>query len=114
MEDLLDALKSVSLISNEDKRIWELDPDEEIFVKTVCISIDRSILPCSSTTTRWIRTIPRKINIHAGRVILDRLTTRSNLCRRGINVPSILCALCEAEVEISCHVFGDCSLSNEV
>ncbi|GJY33132.1 ribonuclease H-like domain-containing protein [Tanacetum coccineum] len=45
-------------------------------------------LPKENVATRWIKTIPIKVNVFAWKLHLDRLPTRSNLLKRGIQVQS--------------------------
>nr|GFA24806.1 hypothetical protein [Tanacetum cinerariifolium] len=52
--------------------------------------------------------IPRKVNIFMWRFMLDRLPHRLNLSSREIDIPSIGCPLCNANMESSNHVFFDC------
>ncbi|GJZ97413.1 RNA-directed DNA polymerase, eukaryota [Tanacetum coccineum] len=42
------------------------------------------LLPKENVATRWIKTIPIKVNVFAWKLHLDRLPTRSNLLKRGI------------------------------
>nr|GEW54582.1 RNA-directed DNA polymerase, eukaryota [Tanacetum cinerariifolium] len=46
--------------------------------------LDTTFLPTDVTPTRWVKTIPIKINIFAWKVFLDRLPTRSNLNSRNV------------------------------
>ncbi|GKA53772.1 RNA-directed DNA polymerase, eukaryota [Tanacetum coccineum] len=45
------------------------------------------------------RILPIKINVFAWKVCLDALPTRCNMSHRGIDIPSILCPLCNRAVE---------------
>ncbi|GKB41918.1 RNA-directed DNA polymerase, eukaryota, reverse transcriptase zinc-binding domain protein [Tanacetum coccineum] len=53
----------------------------------------------------WINVVPIKVNILAWRVPLDKLPTRLNLSRLGMEISSILCPLCNVAVESSSHLF---------
>nr|GEW61541.1 RNA-directed DNA polymerase, eukaryota [Tanacetum cinerariifolium] len=50
---------------------------------------------------RWV--IPIKINVFAWKVQKDRLPCRLNLSRLGIDIPSILCPICDSGVESLAH-----------
>ncbi|GJS40888.1 RNA-directed DNA polymerase, eukaryota, reverse transcriptase zinc-binding domain protein [Tanacetum coccineum] len=50
----------------------------------------------SEVSTRWLRVVPIKVNVHAWRVCLDKLPTRANLSLRGMDIPSIACPLCNS------------------
>ena len=44
----------------------------------------------------------------------DRLPHRFNLSARGIDITSISCSSCNANVESSSHIFFDCDIAKEV
>ncbi|GJR99791.1 RNA-directed DNA polymerase, eukaryota, reverse transcriptase zinc-binding domain protein [Tanacetum coccineum] len=50
----------------------------------------------AEVSTRWLRVVPIKVNVHAWRVCLDKLPTRANLSLRGMDIPSIACPLCNS------------------
>ncbi|GJU77442.1 RNA-directed DNA polymerase, eukaryota, reverse transcriptase zinc-binding domain protein, partial [Tanacetum coccineum] len=70
--------------------------------------IDTHLLPALDRPTQWDNCIPRKVNIFMWHVMLDRLPHHLNLSSRGIDIPSIGCPLCNANVEPSNHIFFDC------
>nr|GEY35984.1 RNA-directed DNA polymerase, eukaryota, reverse transcriptase zinc-binding domain protein [Tanacetum cinerariifolium] len=45
---------------------------------------------------------------------IDALPTRLNISRRGIDIDSILCPICDCGVESSSHLFFSCSLARQV
>ncbi|GKC76475.1 RNA-directed DNA polymerase, eukaryota, reverse transcriptase zinc-binding domain protein [Tanacetum coccineum] len=75
--------------------------------------IDDKRLPEVSTKTRWIKAMPIKVNVHAWKVRLDCLPTRLNISRRGMDIGSILCPICDTAVESSRHVFFNCNVAEE-
>ena len=48
------------------------------------------------------------------RVLLDRLPTRTNLIRRGVELMSPNCVMCQASEESFHHLFLDCSIAQRV
>ncbi|GJV59705.1 RNA-directed DNA polymerase, eukaryota, reverse transcriptase zinc-binding domain protein [Tanacetum coccineum] len=60
-------------------------------VKTTREHIDQCYFPNSGLETRWNRYLPKKINIFIWRALRDRLPTRWNLSRKGIDVDSLFC-----------------------
>nr|GEX23871.1 hypothetical protein [Tanacetum cinerariifolium] len=54
------------------------------------------------------------VNIFAWRLSLDRLLTRLNLSLRGLDIPSIVCPMCNDVVEAVDHVFFGCDLACDV
>ncbi|GJW31555.1 RNA-directed DNA polymerase, eukaryota [Tanacetum coccineum] len=58
-----------------------------------------------------IKTIPIKVNVFAWKLHLDRLPTRSNLLKRGIQVQSSLCPICNVLQEDTSHLFFSCDVA---
>ena len=48
------------------------------------------------------------------RILLDRLPTRLNLVRRGVQLANSLCPLCQDGVESTDHLFNTCSVVQQV
>ncbi|GJZ06331.1 RNA-directed DNA polymerase, eukaryota, reverse transcriptase zinc-binding domain protein [Tanacetum coccineum] len=86
--------------------------------KDLCDITDDVLLPQMQdrwdAPTRWVKLVPIKINILAWKIYLDRLPTRLNLSGRGLDIPSILCPLCNEAVESTSHIFFSCSLARQV
>ncbi|GJT97365.1 RNA-directed DNA polymerase, eukaryota [Tanacetum coccineum] len=91
--------------------ICDLSGDGEFRVKEVRNFIDDLFLPSHPEVTRWVKCIPKKINIFVWRARRDCLPTRQNLIRRGVVLESDVCPLCEDSVEESQHVFFQCSIA---
>nr|GEU34293.1 RNA-directed DNA polymerase, eukaryota [Tanacetum cinerariifolium] len=83
-------------------------------VRSTRIYIDENILSKVDALTRWVKVIPIKVNIHAWRVCLDKIPTRLNLSLRGLDIPSILCPLCNLAAKSTSHIFFSCSLARQV
>ncbi|GKA82972.1 RNA-directed DNA polymerase, eukaryota [Tanacetum coccineum] len=50
-------------------------------------------LPKGDKPTRWVKSVPIKVNVFAWKLFLDRLPTRFNLAHRNVYVPSLDCPL---------------------
>nr|GEU38326.1 RNA-directed DNA polymerase, eukaryota [Tanacetum cinerariifolium] len=98
------------------RRTMGLGPawEKSLSVKDLRNLLDESFLPKDSTTTRWVKSIPIKINVFAWKVYLDRLPTRLNLIRRDVQVPSLSCPVCNAAYEDMSHLLFSCDLANDV
>nr|GEY91439.1 RNA-directed DNA polymerase, eukaryota [Tanacetum cinerariifolium] len=92
----------------------DLNDDGYFHVKDVRSKLDDSLLPKADTPTRWIKTIPIKLNIFAWKVSLNRLPTRLNLVRRGVLVSPISCPICLAGLEDLDHLLFRCNMAAEV
>ncbi|GKE39688.1 RNA-directed DNA polymerase, eukaryota, partial [Tanacetum coccineum] len=76
--------------------------------------LDEAFLPKMEVPTRWIKSIPIKVNVFAWKLYLDRLPTRSNLSRRNVSLPSLACPLCDHVLEDSSHLFFGCSVAKDI
>ncbi|XP_071695506.1 uncharacterized protein [Rutidosis leptorrhynchoides] len=59
----------------------------------------------------WITLVPRKVNLFIWCLCMERISTRSNLMKRGIAPPSVNCPFCDNGVEDSEHLFCNCGLT---
>ncbi|GJY19200.1 RNA-directed DNA polymerase, eukaryota, reverse transcriptase zinc-binding domain protein [Tanacetum coccineum] len=114
MMDLMAYIEGVVLGVASDRWYWSLDGSGEFTVASVRKVIDDIRLPVVATQTRWIKAVPIKVNVHAQKVILDCLSTRLNLSRRGIDIPSILCPICDRVTESSRHLFFECHFAKDI
>ncbi|GJU61242.1 hypothetical protein Tco_1243077 [Tanacetum coccineum] len=90
--DQLSLLLDTVILSNMDDRwFWDLNGDGVFQVKDVRSMLDEAFLPKMEVPTRWIKSIPIKVNVFAWKLYLDRLPTRSNLSRsrRNVSLPSL-------------------------
>ena len=56
----------------------------------------------------WNKWLPTRVNCFLWRLLLNRLPNRTKLRLRGINIPSDICPLCEANAEVADHLFLSC------
>ncbi|GJV42344.1 RNA-directed DNA polymerase, eukaryota, reverse transcriptase zinc-binding domain protein [Tanacetum coccineum] len=110
----LDRDKDCLLSSDRDVCYWSMANDGMFSVTSTRHIIDSHLLPALDMPTQWDKCIPRNVNIFMWRFMLDRLPHRLNLSSRGIDIPSIGCPLCNANVESSNHVFFDCDNAKAV
>ncbi|GKA72892.1 RNA-directed DNA polymerase, eukaryota, reverse transcriptase zinc-binding domain protein, partial [Tanacetum coccineum] len=111
---LVKIMEGITLFDSKDRWRWSLEGCGEFTVASVRNLLDANSLPVVSSKTRWIKAVPIKVNIHAWKVKLDILPTRLNISKRGMDIESILCPLCEKNVESSSHIFFTCPISREI
>ncbi|GKA53885.1 putative reverse transcriptase domain-containing protein [Tanacetum coccineum] len=51
--------------------------------------------------TRWVKYVPIKVNVTAWKIKMDALPTRLNISRRGMDIQSLSCPICDCGVESS-------------
>ncbi|GJS61724.1 RNA-directed DNA polymerase, eukaryota, reverse transcriptase zinc-binding domain protein [Tanacetum coccineum] len=112
--DLRTTTSNVLLPNMHDRWFWSLNSSGEFSVSSVRNYIDDFLLPKAGTPTRWIKLVPIKLNITAWRICLDKLPTRLNLSSRGLDIPTILCPLCNDSVESTSHIFFSCQLASQL
>ncbi|GKB05296.1 RNA-directed DNA polymerase, eukaryota, reverse transcriptase zinc-binding domain protein [Tanacetum coccineum] len=114
LDSLISMLVNVHLIEGNDAWHWSLIGSNIFMVRDTRIYIDLISLLDFPIETRWCRFIPRKINILVWRALRDLTPTRWNLSRKGIEVPSLLCPLCNISPETSAHLFWSCSMVTSI
>ncbi|GKB85929.1 putative RNA-directed DNA polymerase [Tanacetum coccineum] len=106
---LLAEIGNVEVGSGEDSWQWGLHSDGSFSVGVTRKHIDDIILPSMITSTGW-----NKVNIFIWRLLLDRLPRRLNLSYRGLEIPSILCPVCNVSMESTDHIFFSCDTAANV
>ncbi|GKA60744.1 RNA-directed DNA polymerase, eukaryota [Tanacetum coccineum] len=111
---LSQRINDVVLPDSNDRWTWNLEGSGLFSVKSARRVIDDTLLPSAGVPTRWIKIIPIKVNILAWRVCLDKIPTRFNLSIKGIDIPTILCPLCNAAAESTSYIFFSCLLARQI
>ncbi|GJV26975.1 RNA-directed DNA polymerase, eukaryota, partial [Tanacetum coccineum] len=83
---LVASTSSIILHNISDRWIWKLDSSGAFSVKSARNFIDDSFLPKMDVPTRWVKSIPIKINIFAWKVFWTSFP-RGNLLENGVNLP---------------------------
>ncbi|PWA64830.1 reverse transcriptase domain, Reverse transcriptase zinc-binding domain protein [Artemisia annua] len=71
-------------------------------------------MPANVSKLKWVGWTPLKCNIMVWRADLNRLPTRVELVKRGIQLDNELCPLCDADQETSTHLFTGCLFTSEI
>ncbi|GJV22354.1 RNA-directed DNA polymerase, eukaryota, reverse transcriptase zinc-binding domain protein [Tanacetum coccineum] len=113
MAGLCLKMEDIILPNMIDRWFWSLSGSGEFAVASVCNFIDDHTLADSVPKTRWIKVVPKKINIHAWRVKMDNLPTPFNLSRRGMDLDTIYCPICHMAAETTSHIFFNCPMAKD-
>ncbi|XP_071708911.1 uncharacterized protein [Rutidosis leptorrhynchoides] len=114
---LADILSGVSLNNNSvDKWSWNLDINGCFTVRKLSTLVDEKIIEIGNNLveTACNNLIPRKLEIFAWRVFKKRLPLRIELDKRGIDLPSVRCPLCDDGLETIDHALIFCKESIKV
>ncbi|GJX71178.1 RNA-directed DNA polymerase, eukaryota [Tanacetum coccineum] len=114
MDNLMSNLEGYILPNMHDRWRWSLSGDGNFSVASVRNLIDDKILDVMGSKTRWNKSVPIKINILAWRLKLDKLPSRLNLSRRGLELDSTTCPSCTLAVESTNHIFFGCSMAKDL
>ncbi|GKE49671.1 RNA-directed DNA polymerase, eukaryota, reverse transcriptase zinc-binding domain protein [Tanacetum coccineum] len=68
----------------------------------------------STSLPIWNKFLPAKVNILLWRIMNKRVPTRVHLDKRGIDLDSVRCPLCDDDIETKDHVFALCSIAKDV
>ncbi|GJT58389.1 RNA-directed DNA polymerase, eukaryota, reverse transcriptase zinc-binding domain protein [Tanacetum coccineum] len=107
---LLSVIGSTSLSDQCDVWQWSLNGLSGFSVASVRHLVDSWLLDTCNDATRWNRLLPIKVNV----LKLNKLPSRVNLDRRGIDVISINCPSCQGDLETVNHTFFNCGLAKEL
>nr|GEY51908.1 RNA-directed DNA polymerase, eukaryota, reverse transcriptase zinc-binding domain protein [Tanacetum cinerariifolium] len=105
------CMEGVILSNSKDRWVWNLVGSGEFSVASVIKYIDDHSLPSESKKTKEV---PIKINILAWKVKNDGLPTRFTISRRGMEIDTITCPLCDVYAESTRHIFFSCKVFCEV
>ncbi|XP_071740690.1 uncharacterized protein [Rutidosis leptorrhynchoides] len=114
LSTLQSDIGSISLSQGTDSWQWCLQNNSGFAVCDTRAYIDDRLLPSIEPSTRWMKVLPRKINIFLWRLALDRLPTRQNLTQGGIDIEDSSCISCDHTLESSQHVFFDCGIAEDL
>ncbi|GKE52148.1 RNA-directed DNA polymerase, eukaryota [Tanacetum coccineum] len=90
------------------------ESDGVFSVASIRKEIDGNRFQDVSLPTRWVKSVPIKVNIIAWKVKSNALPTRFNISRRGMDIDSIVCPICNAGVESTNHIFFQCVVVRQI
>ncbi|GJZ05566.1 putative RNA-directed DNA polymerase, eukaryota, reverse transcriptase zinc-binding domain protein [Tanacetum coccineum] len=113
LDELVNLLTNLSLSNDHD--CWEctITSNRLFTVKSMRSHIRKFLHPLNPQPFRWNKALPSKINILSWRILHKRLPTRFNLDRRGVDLDSIRCPVCDEDIETEEHLFTSCYIATE-
>nr|GFA41195.1 hypothetical protein [Tanacetum cinerariifolium] len=110
--DLKAVIGSVSFMDQRDTWQWSLDVAGGFSVTFARAFVDDTMLEVDYVATRLNHTIPIKVNVFLWRLHLNKLPSRVNLERRGVQIDSILCQT--FDVETVNRIFFNCEMAKDL
>ncbi|GJZ33934.1 RNA-directed DNA polymerase, eukaryota, reverse transcriptase zinc-binding domain protein [Tanacetum coccineum] len=96
--NLVSLISDLYLTNDEDSWECTIDHTRKFSVKAMRVHITSMSHTMVSQPTRWNKALPSKININTWRVSNRRLPTRINLDRRGVELDSVRCPMCDEDL----------------
>nr|GEV72643.1 hypothetical protein [Tanacetum cinerariifolium] len=111
---MLFAIENVTLSDKGDSWQWWVNGCNGFSVALACSLVNSFFLDGDTVATRWNTFIPIKVNVLLWRLSLNKLSTRVNLDRKGIDIGSVLCLTHQGDVETVNHTFFNCVLAKDL
>nr|GEV93988.1 RNA-directed DNA polymerase, eukaryota [Tanacetum cinerariifolium] len=103
-----------TLLPCEDRFVWTLEGDGVFSVASIRKKIDGNRFQDVCLPTRWVNSVPIKVNITAWKVKSNAFPTRFNISRRGMDIDSMVCPICNTGVETTNHIFFQCVVVRQI
>ncbi|GJS34354.1 RNA-directed DNA polymerase, eukaryota, reverse transcriptase zinc-binding domain protein [Tanacetum coccineum] len=99
------------ILPDRDTWNWELGDDDLFSVKRLSSVVEAKclIVGVANFETIWNKLILQKINIFAWRMVRGKLSVRVELDKKGIDLHSVLCLVCDIACESIDHGIVLCS-----
>ena len=114
MSALPEILATVIISDQRGRWSWSLDGSGRFSVASARNYIDSKTLVVDHSATRWNSLVPIKVNIFTWWLTLNKIPTRDNLDKRGIDIHSLLCPVCDLEIETVGHLFFSCQMARDI
>ncbi|GJY22668.1 RNA-directed DNA polymerase, eukaryota, reverse transcriptase zinc-binding domain protein [Tanacetum coccineum] len=114
LNSLVEISRMTTLVPCEDRYVWTLESDGVFSVASIRMEIHGNRFQDVSLPTRWVKSVPIKVNIIAWKVKSNALPTRFNISRRGMDIDSIVCPICNVGMESTNHSFFQCVVVRQI
>nr|GEW08551.1 putative ribonuclease H-like domain-containing protein [Tanacetum cinerariifolium] len=111
---LLEIVQVINLVPCKDRYFWSLESEGDYSMASIRKLIDEKHFQEVGISTRWVKSVPSKVNITAWKIKTNALPTRFNLSRREMDIDTLMCQVCKGGVETTSHLFFQCVLSKQI
>ncbi|XP_071700548.1 uncharacterized protein [Rutidosis leptorrhynchoides] len=117
LTELRDTVRNLQLI--EDKKdcwSWNLNSKGTYMVKDCSVLVDKVILPRAVNSIESLRNglVPKKVEVFIWRARLGRIPVRFELDKRGIDLNSVRCPICDGDIETVEHILFSCQMAKDI
>nr|GFB75958.1 RNA-directed DNA polymerase, eukaryota [Tanacetum cinerariifolium] len=106
---LLEIVQVINLVPCEDRYFCSLESERDYSVAFMRKLIDEKRFQEVDISTRWVKSVPSKVNITAWKIKTNALPMKFNLSRRGMDIDTLMCPVCKGGVETTSHLFFQCT-----
>nr|GEX27189.1 RNA-directed DNA polymerase, eukaryota, reverse transcriptase zinc-binding domain protein [Tanacetum cinerariifolium] len=103
---LLEIVQVINLVPCEDRYFWSLKSEGDYSVASIRKLIDEKHFQKVGISTRWVKSVPSKVNITPWKIKTNALPTRFNLSRHGMDIDTLMCSVCKGMVCVA-GVYSD-------
>ncbi|XP_071728520.1 uncharacterized protein [Rutidosis leptorrhynchoides] len=117
LHSLITLLASFSFNGNcRDRWTWNLASNGILTTKRLAALIDEKLLGIYVSPHCFIQNnlVPKKFGIFVWRLLHKRIPVRVELDKRGMDLHSVRCPLCDGDVESVDHTFISCNLARDL
>ncbi|XP_071699505.1 uncharacterized protein [Rutidosis leptorrhynchoides] len=109
-------VSGISLSDKADSWHWNLDGDNPFSVKKLSGMCDEKLLSIGSNLSSTLRNnlVPKNVEVFVWRLMKKRLPVRIELDKRGVDLHSVRCPICDDDIETTDHTLLFCSFAQDI
>ncbi|XP_071688815.1 uncharacterized protein [Rutidosis leptorrhynchoides] len=116
-----DELRQIirGMVNNNEKKdrwVWALTSNGNFSTKVLANLVRSKIINSRASGFETMRNnlVPKKVEVFVWRAMNGRLPVLSELDKRGVDLHSVRCPICDNDIETVQHALFKCNISNEV
>ncbi|XP_071708073.1 uncharacterized protein [Rutidosis leptorrhynchoides] len=117
LNELRDTFRNLQLTEGKkDCWSWNLNSEGTYTVKDCSVLVDKVILPHAVNSIESLRNglVPKKVEVFIWRARLGRIPVRFELDKRGIDLNSVRCPICDDDIETVEHILFSCQVAKDI
>ncbi|XP_071741069.1 uncharacterized protein [Rutidosis leptorrhynchoides] len=117
LNELRDTVRNLQLTEGKkDCWRWNLNSEGIYTVKDCSVLVDKVILPRAVNSIESLRNglVPKKVEVFIWRARLGRIPVRFELDKRGIDLNSVRCPICDDDIETMEHILFSCQVAKDI